>query len=819
MSTPVGIYCGDLSSCVVGSRDGKLGLLENDRHENLTPSAVTLHDQHSKAGKVTEEHIGNAPNTIWCFTHLIGNQFDKDMFSYKVSKNSHGDIVINMSNGQKFVVVQLVAMIIGELKMLAEKSSKPHAVDHIVLNTPVFYGERERSSLVMACRIVGIERMLLVDDLMAVATLHAAKNFASPNDIKQYRNVAFVIVEHTCAQVMICTLNKEQIMVCSTEYDRNLGAYAFDTVLLNHLKRKFDLKGRELEGLKACQNSTLDPCGDMLISIDQTKVTIERQTYQPLLDRFQELLKTCLAQSTLTVDNIHSVELFCETRYKLILHDIVSRVFVGKTVSTIPLEVAIAYGCALNAAGYALKSVRTEPRSPFRPSTRLSKVDLIKCKTINKEIEAQAQHTGEVWSRLNKLKGEIFQANSTIASWAEFAYLKDVCYAAKRDSASMDAWLEENKSSRQIEQFDARITEFSGKMQKHRQKQSEIEKVWSSGVESLEKKLGSARTLIQSWSQLAYLRAVYSEAFNYVQAMSEWLKNNKAQISVEDLHRQLALLNSKTEFFKQRQEEEEQRERSRLLNRLNEKLNIMRSQLEKLRSLPDLVNSIVDADTFMASVERSWPQFAAASLSNLTAENLKLDDWWRGFVNTVEKKLMDSITERLGRTKAEIAKWTQCTDTLIRRAKCTLGILEKCLESEAQKRSIASLTLALQNFSEQWNLILTEKELEDRKQKTSKLSLSAAVSSLLNRRESKTALTSVKGVPNRPTSDPLSIQFNRHSGNERGQPSHTINVIIQRPQDAQPSYDELYMSHMGASPTYSNAARNQGTRDDYPSTS
>ncbi|GAA55191.1 heat shock 70kDa protein 4 [Clonorchis sinensis] len=754
---------------------------------------------------------------------------------------------------------------------------------------------------------------------------------------------------------MICTLNKEQIMVCSTEYDRNLGAYAFDTVLLNHLKRKvryldkfrhhlhtqFDLKGRELEGLKACQNSTLDPCGDMLISIDQTKVTIERQTYQPLLDRFQELLKTCLAQSTLTVDNIHSVELFCETRYKLILHDIVSRVFVGKTVSTIPLEVAIAYGCALNAAGYALKSVRTEPRSPFRPSTRLSKVDLIKCKTINpvrrtshghlrhekctleeqgyevirpsrqchtqdmhsvnrfdKEIEAQAQHTGEVWSRLNKLKGEIFQANSTIASWAEFAYLKDVCYAAKRDSASMDAWLEENKSSRQIEQFDARITEFSGKMQKHRQKQSEIEKVWVFVKDNVVYTTRNAvnrphRFVLQDVSKkivnlkrndaedalfLAYLRAVYSEAFNYVQAMSEWLKNNKAQISVEDLHRQLALLNSKTEFFKQRQEEEEQRERSRLLNRLNEKLNIMRSQLEKLRSLPDLVNSIVDADTFMASVERSWPQFAAASLSNLTAENLKLDDWWRGFVNTVEKKLMDSITERLGRTKAEIAKWTQCTDTLIRRAKCTLGILEKCLESEAQKRSIASLTLALQNFSEQWNLILTEKELEDRKQmrkalaeklmdaqkmvqnwsasgcskdlisnaknllleveritssvqersssellkesqnfderwkrilvqkneevqeriralvlhrsfkdgpteiplktrlgvegervnekKTSKLSLSAAVSSLLNRRESKTALTSVKGVPNRPTSDPLSIQFNRHSGNE-----------------------------------------------------
>ncbi|TGZ58475.1 hypothetical protein CRM22_009640 [Opisthorchis felineus] len=851
MSIPVGIYCGDLSSCVVGSRNGKLVLLENDRCEKLTSTAVTLHDQHSKAGKVAEEHLGNVPNTIWCFTHLIGNQFDKDMCSYKVSTNSNGDIVINMSNGQKFVVVQLVAVIIGELKVIAEKSSRPYAVNHIVLNTPVFYGERERSSLVLACRIAGIEHIRLVDDLMAVATLHAVKNFGRPSEIKQYRNVAFVIVEHTCIQVMICTLNKEHMMVCSTKYDRNLGGYAFDTILLNYLKRKFDLKGRELEGLKAFQNSTLHPSGDMVISIDQKTVNIELQTYQflvqPLLDRFQELLKMSLVQSTLTADDIHAVELFCDARYKLILHNIVSRVFGDKTVSTTPLEVAIAYGCALNAAGHAPKSIRTEPRSPFCPSTGLSKTDLIKCKTINKEIEAQSQHTGEIWSRLNQLKGEVLQANSTIASWAEFAYLKDIYYAAKNDSDSMDAWLEENKSSRQIEEFDTRIAEFSGKVQKHKQKKCEAEKVWSSGVETLEKKIGSARTLIQSWSQLTYVRAVYSEACDYVQAVSEWLKTNKAQLSVEDLHTQLARLNSKTESFKQRQETEEQRERSRLLNRLNEKLNIIRSQLEKWRSSPYLMDSLADADTFMASVEMRWPRFAAASVSNLTSENLQLNDWWKGFENTVENKLKTSITERLGRTKAEITnwEWTKYTDTLVRRVNDAVGVLEECLESGAQRCSIPNLALALRNFDGQWNEILTQKEQGDRERMRKSIAeklmdAHRTVQKWLASGYSKDLIYNAKNVllevewitssvQERSSSELLQAwqkfderwknilaQKDQEAQEKHSQPAHPTIVSVQRSQDIQPGFDNLWV---GASPTYSNDVRIQGTRDGYPSDS
>ncbi|KER33530.1 hypothetical protein T265_00641 [Opisthorchis viverrini] len=509
------------------------------------------------------------------------------MCSYKVSTNPHGDIAIivssfaiytlfKMSNGQKFVVVQLVAMIIGELKMIAEKSSRPYAVNQIVLNTPVFYGERERSSLVMACRIAGIEHIRLVDDLMAGLELS-----------RVLRNTHFI----------------------------------------------------------------------------------------------------------------------------------------------------------LQAAGHALKSFRTERRLPFRPSSGLSKADLIKCKAINKEIEAHAQHTGEVWSRLNQLKGEILQANSTIASWSEFAYLKDIYNAAKDDSDSMDAWLEQNKSSRQIEEFDTRIAEFSEKVQNHKQKKCEAEKVWSSGVESLEKKIGSARTLIQSWSQPAYLQMVYSEASVYVQAVSEWLEKNKAQLSVEDLHNQLTRLCSKTEFFKQRQNEEEQKERSRLLNRLNEKLNFIRSQLENWRSSPYLMDSIADADTFMASVQMRRPQFAAASLSNLTSENLKLDDWWNGFENTAENR------------------------------------------------------------------------------KNSKVKLPAGVTDLFKKFKSKSALHLAEEVINPPTSDPPPSEFNRPSRSGHSQPTNPITVTVERSQEIRPSYDELYTSYMGASPTYPNAVRIQGNGDGYPSKS
>lgn len=292
---------------------------------------------------------------------------------YRVEERQDGSIGIRvnyMDEEQVFSPEQITAMLFTKLKVDATAALQTQIYD-CVITVPSYYTNAERKALLDAAGISGLNCLRLVNETTATALSYGFYKQDLPTPEEKSRNVIFVDFGHSSIQISACAFNKGKLKMLAAASDL-VGGRDVDFLLADHISKEFVTRYKmdprtnkkaylrllsEVEKLKKqmSANSTKLPLNiecfmndtDVHSSIQRTDMD---EICKHLFQRIEEVMKRCLRESKLTLDEIHSVEIVGgSSRIPAVKH-LIEQIF-GKTSSTtLNQDEAVSRGGALQCA-------------------------------------------------------------------------------------------------------------------------------------------------------------------------------------------------------------------------------------------------------------------------------------------------------------------------------------------------------------------------------------------------------------------------------------------------------------------------------------
>ncbi|KAL3699404.1 hypothetical protein R1sor_017426 [Riccia sorocarpa] len=367
-------------NCIVGvARQRGIDVVLNDESKRETPGMVSFGEKQRFIGiAAAASATMNPKNTISQIKRLIGKKFqdpevqrDLPLFPFNVSEGPDGGVLINamyLNEPRSFTPTQILAMVLSNLKSIAEKNLGTSVVD-CVIGIPVFFTELQRRAYLDAATIAGLHPLRLMHETTATALAYGIYKTDLPDTDPV--NVVFVDVGHANMQVCVVAFKKGQLKILAHSFDRCLGGRDFDEVLFNHFADKFreeykmDVRSNSRACLRlrvACEKLkkmlSANPEAPLNIEclMDEKDVRgfIKRDEFEALsasiLDRVRGPCEKALAESKLTLDKISAVEVVGSGSRVPAIMKILSSVFGKEPSRTLNASECIARGCALQCA-------------------------------------------------------------------------------------------------------------------------------------------------------------------------------------------------------------------------------------------------------------------------------------------------------------------------------------------------------------------------------------------------------------------------------------------------------------------------------------
>jgi len=376
----VGFDIGDFKSCVAVARRNGVDVLLNKESKRETPAVVSFGTKQRAIGcDGSSAQSMNPKNTVFGLKQLIGKQFKEatvqnelPYLPFKVKEGPDGGCLVNVMYRNEQVSLtpeRLMAMVLTDLKQIAESEMKGETVKDCVVSIPNYYTERERSAMLDAVEIAGLRCLRLIPDTTAAALSYGIYKTDLPENDPV--NVAFVDVGHSSLQVCITAFKKGKMTVLSQTYSKEVGGRAFDNVLFDHFTKKFleenklDVKShakgslrlrKELVKVKKVlsANSSASFALECLMEDRDVKGAITREEFEALSAGLHpktiEPCKAAVEEAGLTVDQVSHVELVgAASRIPVVAAKISE--FFGKDVSrNLNVSECVSKGCALQCA-------------------------------------------------------------------------------------------------------------------------------------------------------------------------------------------------------------------------------------------------------------------------------------------------------------------------------------------------------------------------------------------------------------------------------------------------------------------------------------
>lgn len=317
-------------------------------------------------------------NTILQLKRLIGLKYsDPEVqavlpsFLFPVSAGPADEILITvnyMGEQKSFTPERLVAMILSDLKTIAEADHGAKVTDAVV-SIPVFFTDPQRRAMLDACQIAGLNTMRLMHETTATALAYGIFKTAEFGD--DPHNVVFVDVGHSALQVCVVRFTKSQLKVLATGFDRNLGGNEFDKAMFEHFceefqgKHKIDVKSNARASLRL--RIAIEKMKKILSTNPEAPLSIEclmndidvrsmmtrekmEELSQGLLDRMMSPVTSAMSEAGMVPADIKAVELVGNaSRMPFIASQL--EAFFGMPCSrTLNASECVARGCALQGA-------------------------------------------------------------------------------------------------------------------------------------------------------------------------------------------------------------------------------------------------------------------------------------------------------------------------------------------------------------------------------------------------------------------------------------------------------------------------------------
>ncbi|KAI4493155.1 hypothetical protein M0802_009572 [Mischocyttarus mexicanus] len=378
----IGIDFGNESCYVAVARAGGIETIANDYSLRNTPSCVAFSGKNRVLGVAAKNQmVTNMKNTIYGFKRLLGREYSDPQvqrelkcLSFKTSPQKDGRIGIHVQYlGEEhiFSPEQITAMLFTKLKSTSETALQT-AVNDCVISVPSYYTQAERQALLDAARIAGLNVLRLFNETTATALTYGIYKQDLPALEAAPRNVVFVDCGYASLQVCICAFHKGKLKMLASAADSNLGGRDIDTILAEQFCKDFQSRYRidphtnpraylrllaEVEKLKKqmSANSTTLPLNiECFMEEKDVHGEMKRADMEAmcahLFKRVESTLRQCLADSKLSLEEIHSVEIAGGSSRVPALKRAVEEVFGRPISTTLNQDEAVARGCALQCA-------------------------------------------------------------------------------------------------------------------------------------------------------------------------------------------------------------------------------------------------------------------------------------------------------------------------------------------------------------------------------------------------------------------------------------------------------------------------------------
>jgi len=173
----IGIDLGTTNSCVAIVDSGTPEVIPNRGGYKTTPSMVAI----TEAGKRLVGHIAkrqaitNAENTVYTAKRLIGRKWDsgpvknaRQTVSYEIVEGPHGDVRVQLRD-QLYSVPEISAMILQEMKLVAEEYRPGEEISKAVITVPAYFNDSQRQATKDAGQIAGLDVIRIINEPTAAA--------------------------------------------------------------------------------------------------------------------------------------------------------------------------------------------------------------------------------------------------------------------------------------------------------------------------------------------------------------------------------------------------------------------------------------------------------------------------------------------------------------------------------------------------------------------------------------------------------------------------------------------------------------------------
>ncbi|XP_057498029.1 heat shock 70 kDa protein 16-like [Actinidia eriantha] len=375
----VGFDIGNENCVIAVVKPSGIDVLLNNESNRETPAIVSFGEKQRFLGSAgAASATMNPRSTISQVKRLIGRkfkesavQYDLRLFPFQTFEGPDGGILIHlqyMGEPHTFTPVQILAMLLAHLKQITEKNLDMPISD-CVIGIPSYFTDLQRREYLHAAEIAELKPLRLMHDCTATALGYGIYKTDFPNAGPSY--AVFVDIGHCDTQVAVASFEHGHMKILSHAFDSNLGGRDFDEVLFRYFAEQFKEKYNidvysnirasvrlraACEKLKKVLSANPEAQLNIECLMDEKDVKgfIKREDFEKLsshlLERISIPCRKALADSGLTVDNIHNVELVGSGSRIPAIMRVLASVFKREPSRTLNASECVARGCALQCA-------------------------------------------------------------------------------------------------------------------------------------------------------------------------------------------------------------------------------------------------------------------------------------------------------------------------------------------------------------------------------------------------------------------------------------------------------------------------------------
>ncbi|KAG2501566.1 hypothetical protein HYH03_000072 [Edaphochlamys debaryana] len=375
----VGFDVGNDTSCIALARKRGIDVIMNKESKRETPAAVNFGEKMRFLGTDGLAKLGLQPqNTVHQLKRILGKKFkdpqvqdDITRLPFAVLEAPDGGCLLRVrycNEEATFTPEQVMAMVLVDLKRIAEVEGGIPVTD-CAISVPTYFTEAERYAMLNSAAIAGVNCLRLINETTATALAYGIYKTDLPETDPVH--VVFVDIGHSHTQVSVVSLKRNQLVVRSHAWERNLGGRDFDEVLFDHFavefKAKTKLEIRENKKAAFKLRVAVEKVKKVLSANSESPLNVEcimedsdlrgmmtrelfEQLAEPILARLRAPMEAALRESGLSVDDISSVEVVGSSTRMPAVCRIVEDVFKKAPSRTMNSKECVSRGAALQCA-------------------------------------------------------------------------------------------------------------------------------------------------------------------------------------------------------------------------------------------------------------------------------------------------------------------------------------------------------------------------------------------------------------------------------------------------------------------------------------